>query len=550
MTINFDTLFARIGKFLKIAADLETASGTTLVTNCAAAEDELDTEDHDFRQAVLGLYEQALESNLTTVGGMLTQLVGTPVTNLIVETVNQDTPLVQKNITQALAILIEQMDDQSESVDASTVSTSISYGENSSSAGTGDNYGSGILVCCAVRGDGRTNEFILAETIRCEVIAVNSSGQATWKLEGEPTKVATNPRWPGGSGINSTVTSNTASGTNLVTNGTFETEDANQDYLPDGWILTVGTLDTHVRLTNVEQQTVTVNGSPSGGTYTLSFTDRNGNVYTTTSLPYDASASQVQTALRNLPGLSSVTVTSTGNSPNLTHTVLFTNVPAPQALTYTSRLTGGSPTITIAATVEGSGFVARGARALEFVGDGSTLTAIQVPVTLTANTCYCLNLWAIVDVVPAAGVLAIELIDGIGGSVVADDQGTNNALSVVLSDLTTSHTPHHVCFHTPLDMPAKVYLRLRLSTALSNGTSLYLDELALVQMTELYAGGLFIAAFSGPEDFIVGDYADILVSNDRAGVVHEWLNRFLGLQAKKILLPTASPGTQPDSLIA
>jgi hypothetical protein len=547
--INHDVLFTRIGHWLKVAQDLDDVAAAQLVTNVRVGEEDLDGEQHDFQQNVLGLLEQTLDGGLSTLGSLMQQLAGDPIQRLIVETIHADTPLLSKTLDPALVVLLDQMDDNAESLDASVVTTSLSYGENSSSSGTGDNWGDGTIRCCSKRGDGRVNEHILAETIRGEITAVNSSGTATWQLVGEPTRSALHPNWPGGSGTSRSITSQVAASSNLVQNGDFEDEDAYADYLPDKWILSVGTLATHVQLTNVEQQTVTVNGTPTGGHYTLTFTDRGGESYTTVPLTYNASASAVQTALRSLPWLAAVTVTSTGTGANLTHTVVFENVPGPSQLTSTSALTGGTPTITHATTVAGSPYVVRGARCLELIGNGSTLVCLQVPVTLTKQTCYAVNLWALVDVVPAAGILTVDLVEGIGGTVVADDQGTNNTFTIDLTGLTTSPTAQGGFFHTPLTLPEQLYLRVRLSTALSSGTSLFLDELCMVASTELYPGGLFVAGFSGPNDFALQDAIEITVANDRGGAIHEFLNRFLGLQSKRILFPTASPGTQPDSLI-
>lgn len=549
MTINFDVLFARLGHWCKVAQDLDDTAAASLVTNVRVCEEDLDTEQHDFQQAVLGLFEQTLDTQLAAIGTMITTLVAGPVQNLIIETVHADTPLVSKTIDNALAVLLEQMDDESESLDASTPSVTLDYGENSSSAGTGDNYGNGVLVTCTTRGDGQVNQFILGETIRAEITSLSTNGSAIWTLTGEPTEQLTNPAWPGGSGTSRSLTSYVAAGS-LLPSGDFEDDDASADLLPSGWIRSVGTLDTHARLTDVEVQTVTVNGTPTGGHYTLTFHDRWGELHTTTALVYNASASAVQSALRKLPGLSAVTVSATGTGANLTHTVTFLGVPNPSQLTSTSSLTGGTPTITHATATAGSPWVARGARCLELVGNGSTLTTLQIPVTLTGQTCYAVNLWAVVDVVPAAGVLVVDLVDGIGGTTVADDQGTNNTFSIDLTTLTTTHSAHNGCFHTPLAMPSQVYLRIRLTTALSAGSSLFLDELCLVAMQELYAGGLFAAGFSGPNDFQKGDYAELVVANDRGGALHEYLHRFLNFGGKRFMLPVDSPGTQPDSLIA
>lgn len=552
MTINFTTLFTYIGHAANAADGMVTAYSSTIETDVRAFQDALDAETQAFQYAVMQGIEGGLTSLESAFSSAMTSLCASPVTNLIIETVHADTPLLTKGIATALAILIDQMDDNAENVDASTVSTTVSYGEGGSSSGwAGDNIGNGILVTCTKRGDGRVNEFILSETIRCEITATSSDSTATWKLLGEPTESKLSVDWPGGSGTSKTLTSYTGSSSaNLVLNGDFSEEDDNATYMPEDWILETGTLGTTILVTDVEVQTVTINGTPTGGHYTLSFTDSEGRTYTTAPLAYNASGSDVQTALQELPFLGSVTVSSTGTSPDYTHTVTFLSVTNPHPLTYTSNLTGGTPTITVATPTPGSNGVMRGDRALEFNGNGSEQTSIYVPVTLEATTCYCCNLWVLCDIAPAAGTLTVDLVDGIDGTTVEDDQGTANTFDIDLTAVGTYPEAQNDCFHTPSNMPPQVYLRLKLSTALSNTTSLFVDEVALVKMTELYAGGLFVAAFTGRTDFIIGDEATITVVNNREGALHEWLNRFLDLAGKRLMLPTAATGTQDDTLIA
>jgi polyphosphate kinase len=134
--------------------------------------------------------------------------------------------------------------------------------------------------------------------------------------------------------------------------------------------------------------------------------------------------------------------------------------------------------------------------------------------------------------------------------VLEDDQGTANSFTVDLTALGTYPEPHTGIFRTPRYMPPRVYLRLKLTTALSSGTSLFLDEVILAAMTELYAGGPLMAAFTGAKNFRVGDTAEITVLNNREGELHEWLHRLLNLGGSRILFPVASPGTFDDTLIA
>jgi hypothetical protein len=85
-----------------------------------------------------------------------------------------------------------------------------------------------------------------------------------------------------------------------------------------------------------EIQTLTLTGTPTGGTFTLTF-----GGYTTSSLLYSASAATVQTALRALTSINGANVTVTGNNGG-PYTVTFvgslakTNV---GAITATSSMT-------------------------------------------------------------------------------------------------------------------------------------------------------------------------------------------------------------------
>ncbi len=108
----------------------------------------------------------------------------------------------------------------------------------------------------------------------------------------------------------------------------------------------------------VEVQTVAITDSPSAGHYHLLY---DGTA--TAALNYDAAATAVQAALRNIEGLEGVTVTATGTTPNFTHTVTFNGVPstAYELTADVSALTGG--TVTIATTQE-----ALTARALAVLG--------------------------------------------------------------------------------------------------------------------------------------------------------------------------------------
>jgi hypothetical protein len=472
---------------------------------------------------------------------------------LTIGMVNADTRLSRKDLPTALTELIRQMRAGSASVDQSTVTVAVTPGTN-----TGD----AVLITSKKRGDGLLQENALADTITGTVTGTSDPTAALVTLTGTAAESdLLSSGWPLGSGARASL-SLTPAASSLLANGDFEDED-DTDNAPDDWIVSVGTIGTGVLMTNVEIQTVVISGTPTGGTYTLSWANAAGKTQTTVELDYNASQSTVQSALNSLTGLESVTVVTTGTTPNFTHTITFTGRGGNVAqLTSTSRLTGGVPVITHATTSAGTSQVFAGGKSLRFVSDGATLTTINQRLTsLTALTAYAFSMWAMADVAPAAGVITIDLVDGVGGTVIADDQAVNNSFTFNASGLSASVWTHvsslvaggtECVFRMPAVVPALVYLRIRISTAVTNTRSVFLDNAALVEMQELGDGGAMIAGFSGANNVAEGDSWSIAVTNDRAGLLQEYCNRNFGMAAQGLLLPSNGAGaeTVPDSVVA
>lgn len=102
-----------------------------------------------------------------------------------------------------------------------------------------------------------------------------------------------------------------------------------------------------------EAQTVTITGTPTGGTVTLTY-----NGQTTANIAYNAAASAVQTALEALSNVGSGNVTVTGGpGPGTAWVVTFGGALAAKdvvAMTATSALTGGSaPAIAVTTSTAG-----------------------------------------------------------------------------------------------------------------------------------------------------------------------------------------------------
>ena len=74
----------------------------------------------------------------------------------------------------------------------------------------------------------------------------------------------------------------------------------------------------------------------------------------------------------------------------------------------------------------------------------------------------------------------------------------------------------------------------------------------MVAMTELYNGGPLAAMFAGNDAYRVGDKYNITVTNDRAGLLHEWMARTFDLATNQIVLPVDSGGSEtiPDSVVS
>jgi hypothetical protein len=209
--------------------------------------------------------------------------------------------------------------------------------------------------------------------------------------------------------------------------------------------------------------------------------------------------------------------------------------------------------------------VYKGASGLAIIGDGTTLTAINQPFKATTSTAgnsggtgaalkpltqYAINCVLRLSVVPAAGVLEIDLTDGLG-NILNDAAGTPNSLSISLPGGTTSFVAHGTFFRTPAVVPATGYrLRVRLTTALSAGSTLYFGHLALQAASPLYAGGPSLALFSGSPDFILGDNFSVTASNNYGSKWQLLADRLFGMRALGLQLPSGGSPTVLDSLIA
>ena len=544
MTIGFTALFTAMGKIWGGSNTQNTAIGTTMFAKWETAMQAFGAEGFLVESARDTIRQGQADMEAASILA-LAKCSRTPTETVIIEGAHADNPLTDKDLTSALKEWIDQMIATSQTLEECVITLTPTYGAS--------NTGNGVIVSSDKRGDGLVNELALSEDITLECIAVAADGTATFSFAGEESVDEMDSNWPAGSDSAGQLTSMVAEPTavgNLITNGSFEDSDANNAHMATGWVSTVGVLGTDIKLTPVEVQTIAISGTPTGGNYTLKCPTPDGKIQTTDPLAYNAPSTAVSTALKKITGWADVTVVESGSDPDYTHTVTLTKVKTTTEMTSIDNLTGGTPAITHATTTSASANVARLARSLEFVGDASTLSDYQQRVTLAPKTAYEFSVLVKRDVNPAVGTLTVDLVDSLGGTVIADDESTNNTFAIDLTAMTTSFVAKTVSFRTPSALPDTVYLRIRLTAALSIGTIVWLDEVILTASIQLYSGGPFAAVITGDTGWAIGDTINLAVSNDDGGSIHRKLDANCLLRPKGLLFPTTTaPATVPDSLI-
>lgn len=548
--VNLNGLFNVLGKLFKAQSDMNVSRGTTIPTDILNAITYFDkiTSNSVLTQGFAPV-PTAIPQYQGGAGGAI-GILQQAAQALTIGMVGNDKTQPDNTLKTALQYIITQMLGAGASVNKSTVTVSVAAG--------GGNTGNGVLLKSIKRGDGLIQESMLAESI-----AGTFSGSgltASLQLQGQQAPSgALGQDWPSGSGVARGISSVDANASSILTNGGMEnfTIAAN---VPDNWIPAVATPGTTLLATIVEQQQIVIAGTPTGGTFPLSWVNPAGKTQTTVQIPYNAAASTIQSALRALTGLQNVTVVNTaGSPPNQTLLVTFTGQGGALNLmtSSTAFLTGGAPTITITHATVGTAQVFAGGQAVQYKSNGAELTELRqlLPQSqLTPKTAYAISLWACVDAVAAAGVITVDLFDG--SAVINDAQGSPNSITFNATALTTAFQhlsalqAAECVFRLPAVVPPVVYLRIRISTAVTNTKSMFVDQVGLTPMTEIYSGGPLLALFSGNTAWAAADTFTVTTTNDRAGVLREWCERNFGMAALGLIFPTSATPTIPDSVVS
>lgn len=224
---------------------------------------------------------------------------------------------------------------------------------------------------------------------------------------------------------------------------------------------------------------------------------------------------------------------------------------------WTAPVTNGSDITQNNSITYGSG------SSVQLTGDGVTLTQLAQQFnsstgttgTLSPLTQYGFCIFLRRDGTAAAqGTLTVDLVDG-NNNVINDVNGVANTFNFDLTALAPAFAGYIGVIRTPVIMPSTYSIRYRLSTALTNGRSVYLAKSSLGQMSQLYTSGPYIAVHAGSTPFVAGDYSFLPITNSRgAGGT---LNTFQTLFARifpqmiqnELLLPSSATPSLSDSVL-
>jgi len=175
--------------------------------------------------------------------------------------------------------------------------------------------------------------------------------------------------------------------------------------------------------------------------------------------------------------------------------------------------------------------------------------SLYTTATLNPGTGYAVAVWLKVDVIPANGILTIQLTDDTN-TLLQDELGNGDIYQLSINTIpdNTNWHPYVMTFRTPAVLPT---IRLQVACqSLSVGTNLYVDHLSFGPLTQLYAMGPSLAIHSGASNFYLDDYfAYAGINNYNAGF-QQLFEKFFNMSIYGLQLPNSASPTISDSLIA
>lgn len=189
------------------------------------------------------------------------------------------------------------------------------------------------------------------------------------------------------------------------------------------------------KVTQNEKQTITITGTPTGGTFTLTYSGQ-----TTSAIAYNASASTVQSALEALSNIAVGDVTCTGGAfPGTAVVVEFKGALANtdvSMMTSTSSLTGGTaPAINITETLKG-GYTTYAYIATGEDTDWTQCTGATYSITASARFCQIQDKVLIMNGSDELSYFDVTTIDSTPAITVYTELTTPSAPTGTLTNLT------------------------------------------------------------------------------------------------------------------
>ena len=536
MAIDYASFFTKLGKQIDAYKKLLLAVGGTTDTEFQQILDSYASESRAVLSTIEGTIQQ-LSSLQSSVSSQVSSLLTQPMSALLVELVKEDTGKTVSRL-QALDELIRQMKADGESVESSTVGSSVS----------GTTTGSGSKEVSLVNVDGNQAELAYAEDIN---IRLQGSGVGqSYLVIGDEGYSRFNKDYPGGSGIRATKrVANPSESGNIIQNGTIETPSITDTTVPNGWI---STASTTAEITSVQEVELAISGTPTGGSYNIEITDADGKKLVTAPIAYNALAGSIQQAVQALPGYEDTTVIyQTGTTPNYVFQIYFYNRANGNVVTVQDNTTGGSALFTITVDEAGGNYLS-GGRALKLTGDGSEKVVYYIPVKLSTRTAYFASVRLRPDTV-TSGAMKVSLVDQFEAVTdpLTDNAGSDNAYDTDISALTdATFYAASGFFRTANELPSATYLKIEMTTAIDGSGVVEISDVLLKPTTPVYPGGPYIELTDLETEWAKDDRLVVTVSNDYSGELHQWLNRIFNLKASGRLFPTSGSPTRADSLIS
>ncbi len=245
MAINYGDLFDTLGALVKTADDVRTWQ-SDMATRLREHVTEAGTGEAEAVSSLLG--------QLATVqgyGDTVTGLVAAAAQSHLIAVMDAEQPLPSLTIDAAVAALRDHMTDDSETIERSTVSSSVTMGSG--------NTGDGTVVVSLVDGEGADLEMVFGETVSLEITndaqlgstSQQSVGSEVWTARGEASADRAGVNWPAGSGAVKTLATSSGlqeesgtAGLNVLNGGAFR--DFTTTDTPDHWTVATGTPSTNI----------------------------------------------------------------------------------------------------------------------------------------------------------------------------------------------------------------------------------------------------------------------------------------------------------------